>query len=604
MSAAPGDPPGLTGLTGVAGDDELNPQPVKGNRWKGWKGWPLHLARLGMLAAIVGLARQQQAQFDAARATAGLAQLPPAQLLKPLRQLFPKAAGLGGVRADVDGRLVIDSAGATLGYVVQTSPAGDDVIGFSGPTNMLVGFDNDGRSVGVEVLSSGDTRDHVELVRRNQRFRTTLRGATWETAASRQIDAVSGATLTSLAAAEAISKRLGAEPGSLRFPATPTLEKLQSYFAVAAPASASWDRIELQPESRRWLAYADDKVVAQLLRTVPAGDQIIGYQGPTEVWLLLSADGAQVDTFALGESFDNPPYVGYVRDDAYFRTIFQDNSLGDLASIDLYEAQVEGVSGATMTSMAVAESIVAAAKLDRDRAAARREADASTGWTRADWSNLLACALIAMGVVIALTRLRGNRVVGQVWRWLLIATLGLAHGDMISQAMLVGWAQHGIPFANAPSLALLTAAALILPTISGRNIYCSHLCAHGAAQQLLRNRAPWRLRIHPSVDRWLKRLPGLLLALVVGAAFGGWRLDLVDIEPFDAWSLAMVGAPMIIAVGGLAWSAMTPMAYCRYGCPTGALLNYARKHGRSDRWQSRDWLAVALVGAAATTIFF
>ncbi len=36
-----------------------------------------------------------------------------------------------------------------------------------------------------------------------------------------------------------------------------------------------------------------------------------------------------------------------------------------------------------------------------------------------------------------------------------------------------------------------------------------------------------------------------------------------------------------------------PQAYCRFGCPTGALLNFVRARGATDRFSRRD--AVALV---------
>ena len=64
---------------------------------------------------------------------------------------------------------------------------------------------------------------------------------------------------------------------------------------------------------------------------------------------------------AVAKSYDNEPYVTYVRDDAYFRSLFNGLELGELSELDLFEHGVEGVSGATMTSMAVADGLVLAA---------------------------------------------------------------------------------------------------------------------------------------------------------------------------------------------------------------------------------------------------
>ena len=63
----------------------------------------------------------------------------------------------------------------------------------------------------------------------------------------------------------------------------------------------------------------------------------------------------------MGSSYDNEPYVGYVRDDRYFLRLFNDQTLEALANRSLQDQQVEGVSGATMTSQAMAEGLVLAA---------------------------------------------------------------------------------------------------------------------------------------------------------------------------------------------------------------------------------------------------
>ena len=68
--------------------------------------------------------------------------------------------------------------------------------------------------------------------------------------------------------------------------------------------------------------------------------------------------------------------------------------------------------------------------------------------------------------------------------------------------------------------------------------------------------------------------------------------SLVDVEPFDAWVFQVAGwATISIAVVGLVASLFIPMAYCRYGCPTGALLNFLRLNANSDRWTRGDWIA-------------
>jgi polyferredoxin len=178
---------------------------------------------------------------------------------------------------------------------------------------------------------------------------------------------------------------------------------------------------------------------------------------------------------------------------------------------------------------------------------------------------------------------------------------------MLSQAMLVGWAGSGVPYQSAAGLTLLTVAALAVPLLSKSNVYCSHICPHGAAQQLLKDRLPWRLHLSKRWQRVLGVLPGLLLVWVVivpMAGLGKLGFSLVDIEPFDAYVFRVAGwATLSIAVVGLVASLFVPMAYCRYGCPTGALLGYLRYNRRSDRLSARDAVA-ALCLTAAVVLYF
>jgi len=78
-----------------------------------------------------------------------------------------------------------------------------------------------------------------------------------------------------------------------------------------------------------------------------------------------------------------------------------------------------------------------------------------------------------------------------------------------------------------------------------------------------------------------------------------WAVNLAAIEPFDAYVVRVAGwATLAVAVGGLVVSLFVPMAYCRFGCPTGAVLNYVRLQGPGDRFGRRDIAALALLALA------
>ena len=402
------------------------------------------------------------------------------------------------------------------------------------------------------------------------------------------MDAVSGATLTSLAIQEAIIHRLGGERPSLRFPDPLSPGDVRSLFSAV---------VALEPDAAHhslWHVQGPNGVeLGTILRTSPTADTIMGYQGPSDALIAFDNDDRVVGT-AVGKSYDNEPYVSYVRDDAYFLNLFNGLRLRELAKFDLKAAEVEGVSGATMTSMAVAHGLVRAA--DEHAAALQRPPESPAHRLSVTARDLGTAGVVLAGVWLAFSPLRGQRLLRLGFQAVLIGYLGLINGDLLSQAMLVGWAQHGVPWRSALGLVLLTAAALLLPIATRCNVYCAHLCPHGAAQQLLKNRLPWRGSLSPRLARLLGWIPAALLAWCLTVAMTAWPFSLVDIEPFDAWVFRVAGwATLSIAVGGLVASLFVPMAYCRLGCPTGALLNYLRLHARSDQWTRRDAVALALL---------
>lgn len=554
---------------------------------RNWRRWLIHAVRVALFVAIVVMIHRQHERFTSAQ------QARPSQplSLEQVRHFFPAVASIEIKSAE---NIVRDAAGEQLGTLLQTSPTSDHIIGFSGPTNVLIAIDENDQLLGIEILSSGDTRDHVRQIREDAAFFNSFVGRPRGEATS-HVDAVSGATLTSLAITEGVMHRLGGAAESLRFPQPLTLADAQPLF----PTATAVTKDESSP-SLWHVQAADGKPLGSLLRTSPAADNIVGYQGPTETRIAFDPQG-RVIGIALGNSYDNEPYVTYVREDEYFLSLFNDLNLDQLATLDLQEANVEGVSGATMTSMAVAAGLVQAAQQEKLAQEAAQQRQSTWNIAPHDYGT---AAVIVAAMVIGMTRLRSQRTLRVIFQCVLIGYLGLIAGNLVSMAMLVGWAQHGIAWRSASGLVLLTAAALLLPMTTRRNLYCSHLCPHGAAQDLLKRRLSRQLRIPKRLARALLVLPALLLAWCVIVGMLALSVSLVDIEPFDAWVFRVAGwATISVAVVGLIASLFVPMAYCRYGCPTGALLKFLRVHSHSERWTARDWAALGLAGLALCLSF-
>lgn len=542
-----------------------------------WKSHALRFWRLALLALAVLAVRRSHPS-----STAELT-------VDRVRDFFPAAAALvsqGGMQA------VKDESGITIGHVMQTSPEADDVIGYSGPTNTLIALDSRGKVLGLRILSSGDTTDHVAEVVRERAFFKQFVGKKAAELASLQPQAVTGATLTSSAIAEGVLRRMGrSATSSLRFPDGITLEEVKKL----EPKAALLRESKAHPGSQEVL---DEKgaVIALAVRTAPASDGTVGYKGPSDTFMLMDASGTTLRGIALRRSYDTEQYVGYVTGDPAFLKTFDGMTTEKIAHIDFNAAGVEGVSGATQTSYGIAEGVRVRAESLLKENEARRSWWQQIRWR---WQDSGHAAVLLAAFVMAFTPLRGRAWCRHLHHALLVVYGGFVAGEMLSQGLLAGWAAHGTPWRNAQGLVLLAAVALLGPVFTSRQLYCHHICPHGALQQLLVRRLPWQWSPSKKADALLSKIPFMLLALVFLSAALGLGVNLNALEPFDAYLFRVAGwASIGIAIGGLLFSLFTPLAYCRYGCPTGAVFKLLRFTGDADRLGVRDWaaaLCVALV---------
>ncbi len=542
----------------------------------------VRLFRLGLLGLVVSLLRQGPG-------TQGVA-----LEVQRVHDFFPAATELGKPEGEAGVQVVRDADGLVIGLVAQTLPEAAAVIGYSGPTNTLIAMDPKGAVIGLRVLHSDDTPDHVAEVISRRKFFAQFKEMHLGDTSEKRVDGVSGATLTSSAIAEGVLRKLGGQGPSLRFSEEITLAEVRDLEPQAAA-------LRLSAKAKDQWEVLDGKgaVIGIALRTAPAADSVVGYKGPTDTLMLLDPAGRELRGMRLRKSYDTKRYVGYVRDDSYFLNRFNHMGLDKLADLDFNAAKIEGVSGASETSWAVAEGIKRRAKSLQAAPASPFQWLSGIRW-RWRWQDTGHAVVLLSALGMAFTPLRGRAWARHLHHALLVAYVGLFAGEMLSQALLAGWAQHGTPWRSAPGLVLLGVAALLGPVVTRRQLYCHHICPHGALQQLLARRLRWQGRVPAGLSRWLERLPFILLAAVLFSVALRLGLDLNGIEPFDAYLWKVAGlATILIAVAGLAASLFVPLAYCKYGCPTGALFKLLRYAGDGDGLGRKEMGAAIVIAIAA-----
>jgi hypothetical protein len=370
-----------------------------------------------------------------------------------------------------------------------------------------------------------------------------------------------------------------------------TVEEVRSIY----PNAAQLD--EDGGERAGWFVKdAQGAALGYVLRTAPVSDAIIGYRGWTDT--LVAFDPAlRVLGVRIRSSQDTREHVQDVREDRYFMKLWNGKSWDEIARVSPEQAGIEGVSGASMTSMAMAEGIMRRL----------RAADAALAIhpppLRFAARDIGLVIVVGIALVLAFHGVHGRPWLRRTFQVAVIAYVGFINGDLLAQSLIVGWTQAGAaPWRTAPGLVLLLAAALAIPWTARKPVYCHHICPHGAAQMLLNRVVPkrWRINLRPDFARGLRWLPALLLGGVVAISMLVLPIDLAHIEPFDAFVIRTAGwATIAIAIAGLVASLFVPMAYCHYGCPTGALLEFVRGRGRTDRFGRRDVAALLLVALAA-----
>lgn len=355
-------------------------------------------------------------------------------------------------------------------------------------------------------------------------------------------------------------------------------------------------KLRCEPSDRAELDVLDENGdrVGAVVHTSPICDSLIGYCGPTDT--LIAFDGNwKVLGIQIRRSWDTTSHAEIVASDGYFMGTWNGLTWDHVAGLDIEEAGIEGVSGATMTSVNMAESIIARCRHANRQAAARPQFRIN--------ANDAGLGLVVVGaLLLAFSKARRHRWLRRSFQLAVVIYIGLVSSHMVAQSVLAGWSQFEVPWRAAPGFVLLVVAALIVPWATRRPVYCQHICPHGAVQEWLGRLAPrmTRIRLPAAVSQGLRWLPPLSLVVVLLATMLPLPMDLANIEPFDAYTLrSITRASVVIALAGFVASLFVPLAYCKYGCPTGTLLQFVRSHGRADRFSRRDVVAAILLAMVA-----
>ena len=187
---------------------------------------------------------------------------------------------------------------------------------------------------------------------------------------------------------------------------------------------------------------------------------------------------------------------------------------------------------------------------------------------------IVALIAVLLGAVVPL--FYNNRRLHLVQLAVNVVVLGLWTGTFVSYTLFLRIFAGGVSLSAIGALAaplLMLIVALIYPLAGRSGHYCANICPFGSAQELAGKLSRRKLRITPRVLKLLSVLRNLLWGVLMALLLTGTCTAWIDYELFTAflYSSASVWVTVLAALF-LVLSVWVPRPYCRFVCPTGALV--------------------------------
>lgn len=319
---------------------------------------------------------------------------------------------------------------------------------------------------------------------------------------------------------------------------------------------------------------------ALVVNTKPLAKDVQGYGGP--VPLKIHIKDGRVAAVEAEPNAESPDFFNRAKT---LLNHWQNKSVDEAMS-----EEVDAVSGATFSSKAIIANMqrgLAYAKQHgqwgEDGSAGALETsashivgseDGSVGALETSIPSIVALIAVLLGAVVPL--FYNNRRLHLVQLAVNVVVLGLWTGTFVSYTLFLRVFSGGVSLLAIGALAaplLMLIVALIYPLAGRSGHYCANICPFGSAQELAGKLSRRKLRITPRVLKLLSVLRNLLWGVLMALLLTGTCTAWIDYELFTAflYSSASVWVTALAALF-LVLSVWVPRPYCRFVCPTGALI--------------------------------
>ena len=316
---------------------------------------------------------------------------------------------------------------------------------------------------------------------------------------------------------------------------------------------------------------------AFVVNTKPLAKDVQGYGGP--VPLKIHIKDGRVAAVEAEPNAESPDFFNRAKE---LLNHWQNKSVDEAMS-----EEVDAVSGATFSSRAII------ANMQRGLAYAKQHGQwgedgsvgalgtsappiegGSGGALETSAPPIVALIVVLLGAVVPL--FYNNRRLHLVQLAVNVVVLGLWTGTFVSYTLFLRVFAGGVSLSAIGVLAaplLMLIVALIYPLAGRSGHYCANICPFGSAQELAGKLSRRKLRITPRVLKLLSVLRNLLWGVLMALLLTGTCTAWIDYELFTAFLYSSASVWVIVlAALFLVLSVWVPRPYCRFVCPTGALV--------------------------------
>ena len=319
---------------------------------------------------------------------------------------------------------------------------------------------------------------------------------------------------------------------------------------------------------------------AFVVNTKPLAKDVQGYGGP--VPLKIHIKDGRVAAVEAEPNAESPDFFNRAKE---LLNHWQNKSVDEALA-----EEVDAVSGATFSSRAIIANMqrgLAYAKqhgqwgedgsvgaLETSASPIVGGEDGSVGALETSAPPIVALIVVLLGAVVPL--FYNNRRLHLVQLAVNVVVLGLWTGTFVSYTLFLRIFAGGVSLSAIGALAaplLMLIVALIYPLAGRSGHYCANICPFGSAQELAGKLSRRKLRITPRVLKLLSVLRNLLWGVLMALLLTGTCTAWIDYELFTAFLYSSASVWVIVlAALFLVLSVWVPRPYCRFVCPTGALI--------------------------------